>query len=75
VNSYGIYVKSDYPDIYESEYISYVGNDAKEKYVKEIVKMFNKINYQMYLNEKKEPMLNKEEEKIFQEIVNGNLEE
>lgn len=67
INSYGIYIKSDYSNIYKSEYISYVGEDAKEKYVKEIIKIYKKITYQMYLNEKKEPMLTNEQENKFQE--------
>jgi len=69
INSYGIYIKSDYHDIYKSEYISYVGDDAKEKYVKDIVRIFNKITYQMHVNEKKTPILTDEQEKEFQEAT------
>lgn len=69
VISYGIYVKSDYPEIYKSQYFTYTGNDAKEKYVKQIMKIFNKITYNMYLLEKKKPMLTKEEEDKFQETT------
>ena len=39
INSFGIYVKSDHPKIFKSQYISYVGKDAKQKYVKEIVRI------------------------------------
>ena len=55
VNSYGIYVHSDYPAIYKPQYFSYVGNDAKEKYVEKVVKIFNEITYQIYLKQKKNP--------------------
>jgi hypothetical protein len=69
VNSYGIYVKSDYPDIFESQYFTYIGEDAKEKFVKKIIQIYNKVNYNMYLNEQKEPILNKQEEDEFQETT------
>ena len=69
VNSYGIYVHSDYPNIYKSQYFSYVGNDAKEKYVEKIIKIFKNITYQLYLSEKKEPVLNKYEEDEFQKAT------
>ena len=45
VNSYGIYVKSLHPHIFKSEYFSYIGNDAKEKYVKKLVKIYKHIMY------------------------------
>ena len=69
VNSYGIYVHSDYPEIYESQYFSYVGDDAAKKYVEKIIKIFKKINYNIYKYEKKQPILSKREEKKFQEAT------
>jgi hypothetical protein len=33
INSYGIYIHSKHPHIYESKYLSYIGEDAKEKFV------------------------------------------
>jgi hypothetical protein len=69
VNSYGIYVKSHYPDIYKSQYFSYIGKDAKEKFVKTIIKIYKNITYRLYLNEKKEPMLTKQEEDEFQQAT------
>jgi hypothetical protein len=78
VNSYGIYVKSDYSNIYKSEYISYVGEDAKEKFVKKIIQIYNKITYNRYIHEQKDPILSKQEEDEFQEttecyICNGEF--
>ena len=67
VNSYGIYVQSDYPDIFKPQYFSYVGDDAAEKYVEHVIKIFKEINYKIYRNEKKEPILSKYEEEEFQE--------
>ena len=67
VNSYGIYVQSDYPEIYKPQYFSYVGDDAAKKYVEKIIKIFKKINYNIRLNEKKEPILTEQQEKEFQE--------
>ena len=69
VNSYGIYVQSDYPDIFKSKYFSYVGDDAAEKYVEHVIKIFKEINYKIYRNEKKEPILSKYEEEEFQEAT------
>ena len=69
VNSYGIYVQSDYPDIFKSKYFSYVGDDAAEKYVEHVIKIFQEINYKIYRNEKKEPILSKYEEEEFQEAT------
>ena len=69
VNSYGIYVQSDYPDIFKPQYFSYVGDDAAEKYVEHVIKIFKEINYKIYRNEKKEPILSKYEEEEFQEAT------
>ena len=69
INSYGIYVHSDYPEIYKPQYFSYVGDDAIEKYMKKVIKIFKEINYKIFLNEKKEPILNKYEEDEFQEAT------
>ena len=69
INSYGIYVHSDYPEIYKSQYFSYVGDDAIEKYMEKVMKIFKTINYKIYLNEKKTPILNKYEEDEFQEAT------
>ena len=63
VNSYGIYVQSDYPEIYKPQYFSYVGDDAAKKYVEKIINFFKKINYNIRLNEKKEPILTEQQEK------------
>ena len=69
VNSYGIYVQSDYPDIFKPQYFSYVGDDAAEKYVEHVIKIFKEINYKIYRNEKKEPILSEYEEEEFQEAT------
>ena len=53
INSYGMYVHSDYPEIYKSQYFSYVGDDAVEIYVEKVMKIFKEITYKIYLNEKK----------------------
>ena len=66
INSYGMYVHSDYPEIYKPQYFSYVGDDAAEKYVEKVMQIFNKITYKIHLNEKKKPILNGHEEDEFQ---------
>ena len=66
INSYGMYIHSDYPEIYKSRYFSYVGEDAVEKYVEKIILIFKKITYRMHINEKKKPTLNDYEEDEFQ---------
>ena len=63
VNSYGIYVKSDYPEIYKPQYFSYVGDYAAKKYVKEIIKIFKNITYNIYLKEQGKPILSKQTRK------------
>ena len=67
VNSYGIYVKSDYPDIFKSQYFSYIGNDAKEKFVKKILSIYKKITYETYKRKDNKPILSKQQEEEFQE--------
>ena len=69
VNSYGIYVKSDYPDIFKSQYFSYIGNDAKEKFVKKILSIYKKITYETYKRKDNKPILSKQEEEEFQEAT------
>ena len=69
VNSYGIYVKSDYPEIYKPQYFSYVGDDAANKYVKEIIQIFKNITYNIYLKEQGKPILSKQQENEFQETT------
>ena len=69
VNSYGIYVKSDYPDIFKSQYFSYIGNDAKERFVKKILSIYKKITYETYKRKDDKPILSKQEEEEFQEAT------
>ncbi|CAG2243460.1 unnamed protein product [Mytilus edulis] len=69
INSYGMYVHSDYPEIYKPQYFSYVGDDAVEKYVEKVMKIYKEITYKIYLNEKKKPILNNHEEDEFQEAT------
>jgi hypothetical protein len=69
INSYGIYIHSDYPKIYKPQYFSYVGDDAAEKYIEKIISIFKEINYKIYINEQKKPMLSKQEEEEFQEAT------
>ena len=67
VNSYGIYVHSDYPDIYSSQYFSYNGDDSAEKFVEKIIQIYKNLTYKMFINEKKTPVLTKKQERKFQE--------
>ncbi|VDI82609.1 Hypothetical predicted protein [Mytilus galloprovincialis] len=69
INSYGMYVHSDYPEIYKPQYFSYVGDDAVEKYVEKVMKIYKEITYKIYLNEKKKTILNNHEEDEFQEAT------
>ena len=69
VNSYGIYVKSAYPDIFKSQYFSYIGNDAKEKFVKKILSIYKKITYETYKRKDNKPILSKQEEEEFQKAT------
>ena len=41
--SYGMYIKSDYPEIIESFYETYTGEDATQEFVKMLMIYFNKI--------------------------------
>ena len=70
INSYGIYVKSDYPNIYESEYISYVGEDAKEKYVETIILIYNDIIHNLCHHEKAKHKLTTYQEKEYEQATN-----
>ncbi|CAC5386013.1 unnamed protein product [Mytilus coruscus] len=67
INSYGMYVHSDYPEIYKSEYFHYDGDDVVKKYVEKIMSIFKKITYNIKQNKKDKPILNKYEEDAFQE--------
>ena len=42
--SYGIYIKSDCTNLFSSQYITYTGYDAKEKFVKTIIIIYNNIS-------------------------------
>ena len=70
INSYGIYVKSDYPNIYESEYISYIGEDAKEKYVETIILIYNDIIHNLCHHEKAKHKLTTYQEKEYEQATN-----
>ena len=46
VISFGIYIKSDYNNLFTSQYFTYTGYDAKEKFVETIIKISQKLyNY------------------------------
>ena len=42
--SYGIYIKSDYTDLITSQYNTYTGYDATEKFVETIIRIYNSIS-------------------------------
>ena len=44
VNSFGIYIRSDYKNLTMSQYYDYIGTDAKEKFVETIVLVYNDIS-------------------------------
>ena len=44
VNSFGIYIKSDYNNLIRSQYYDYIGTDAKEKFVETIVLIYNDVS-------------------------------
>ena len=67
INSYGIYVHSDYPDIYSSQYFSYNGDDSAEKFVEKIIQIYKNLTYKMFINEKKTPVLTKKQERKHEE--------
>ncbi|CAC5402484.1 unnamed protein product [Mytilus coruscus] len=69
INSYGMYVHSDYPEIYKSQYFHYDGDDVVKKYVEKIMSIFKKITYNIKHNKKDKPILNKYEEDEFQEAT------
>ena len=43
--SYGLYVKSDYPNLISSQYFSYTGYDCKEKFAKDIIDIYKLSHY------------------------------
>ena len=49
VFSFGFYIKSDYTNLISSQHITYTGYDAKEKFVKNIIILYDdiskKLNY------------------------------
>ena len=47
INSYGIYVHSDYPEIYKPQYFSYNGTDSAEKFVEKIIQLYKNLTYKM----------------------------
>ncbi|CAC5372338.1 unnamed protein product [Mytilus coruscus] len=69
INSYGMYVHSDYPEIYKSQYFHYDGDDVVKKYVEKIMSIFKKVTYNIKHNIKDKPILNKYEEDEFQEAT------
>ena len=73
INSYGIYIKSNYPNIIKSQYFSYIGNDVKEKFVEKIISIYNKISYETYKRKDNKPILSKQEEEEFKESTNCYL--
>ena len=48
VNSFGIYIKSDYNNLIRSGYCNYIGTDTKEKFVETIIFMYNEIAKNLY---------------------------
>ena len=48
VNSFGIYIKSDYTNLKRSEYFDYIGIDAKEKFIEAIVIIYNEISKKLF---------------------------
>ena len=44
VNSFGMYIKSDYTNIYTSQYYNYVGVDAEQKFIETIILVYNDIS-------------------------------
>ena len=69
INSFGMYIKSNHQDIIKSQYFSYNGNDAKEKFIKKILSIYNKITYETYKRKDDRPILSKQEEEEFQEAT------
>ena len=48
VISFGMYIKSDYNNLFTSQYHTYTGYDAKEKFVETIIKTYNNISQKLY---------------------------
>ena len=48
VNSFGIYIKSDYNNLIRSQYYDYIGTDAKEKFIETIVSIYNEISKKLF---------------------------
>ena len=44
VNSFGIYIKSDFRNLIRSQYYDYIGIDAKEKFVETIFSVYNDVS-------------------------------
>ncbi|CAC5392277.1 unnamed protein product [Mytilus coruscus] len=68
INSYGMYVHSDYPEIYKSQYFHYDGDDVVKNMWKNN-EYIQKITYNIKHNKKDKPILNKYEEDEFQEAT------
>ena len=48
VISFGLYVKSDYNNLFTSQYHTYTGYDAKEEFIKEIIRIYNDVSRKLY---------------------------
>ena len=46
--SFGMYIKSDYPNIIKSQYVNYNGIDAKKVFVEWLVAYYNSISKKLY---------------------------
>ncbi|VDI15968.1 Hypothetical predicted protein [Mytilus galloprovincialis] len=66
---YPVSIKDTPKKYIKPQYFSYVGDDAVEKYVEKVMKIYKEITYKIYLNEKKKPILNNHEEDEFQEAT------
>ena len=44
INSFGIYIKSEFNNLIRSQYYEYVGTDAKEKFVETVIFIYNDIS-------------------------------
>ncbi|CAC5393555.1 unnamed protein product [Mytilus coruscus] len=69
INSYGMYVHSDYPEIYKSQYFHYYDGDDVVKNMWKKNEYIQKITYNIKHNKKDKPILNKYEEDEFQEAT------
>ena len=48
VISFGMYIKSDYNNLITTQYHTFTGYDAKEKFVETIIKIYNNISQKLY---------------------------